>query len=120
MNDYELAITRCKELEKLLEDGFGAEGRGLHEKTSSVNSELPDPLIKKLRYIATLRNQLIHESGVAELDDQAGYIQSCDEAKRALVKLSPSPSPDCSGTGSVNGCIFWVIVIGLLVYWVMW
>ncbi len=31
MGDIEIAIKRCKRLEKLLEVDFGAEGRGLHE-----------------------------------------------------------------------------------------
>lgn len=44
MNPYEIAITRCKELEQLLEQ-LRASGRGLHDKISSVQHKLTSRLI---------------------------------------------------------------------------
>lgn len=55
MSDIELVIKRCKRLESLLGKHFAADGRGLHEKVTSVEHALPNPLVKRLRFIATVR-----------------------------------------------------------------
>jgi hypothetical protein len=91
MNDYELAITRTKELEALLEAGLGATGKGLHEKVTSVQDRLPAPLVKKLRFVATIRNKLVHDAGYQRLDDRDGFARACDEAKRELQALVAPP-----------------------------
>lgn len=87
MNDYELVIKRCKELEGLLTDGFGATGRGLHEKVSSVEGRLSQPLVKRLRFIATVRNKLVHDDDFQGLDDPAGYAEACDKAEEELRSM---------------------------------
>ena len=87
MGDYELVITNCKRLEGILEKGFGASGRGLHEKVTSVQARLPEPLIKKLRYIATIRNQLVHEEDRHRLDDKASFQRASKEAEKQLTAL---------------------------------
>lgn len=99
MNDYELAITRCKQLESLLEKEFGASGRGLHEKVSSVEGKLPEPLRKKLRFIATVRNKLMHDASYAKLDDPESYIRACDTARADLYKLIAPPIVVNKGKG---------------------
>ena len=50
-NDYELVIKTSKELEHFLETEFSAQGKGLHEKISSVQSQLPGRIISNT-YIA--------------------------------------------------------------------
>ena len=87
MNDYELAITRCKQLESLLERGFAAEGKGLHQKVTSVESRLPPALVKRLRFIATIRNKLVHEADYQGIDDRDGFREACDAAERELNLL---------------------------------
>lgn len=57
------AIDNCKEAEHLLEERFGAAGRGLHEKITSVEDLLPPRLTRILRKIATIRNKAVHERG---------------------------------------------------------
>ncbi len=89
MNDYELAIRRCKGLEALLERGFGAAGKGLHERVTSVEDRLPPPLVKRLRFVATVRNKLVHDAGYTALDDRDGFVRACDEAERGLKELLP-------------------------------
>ncbi len=59
MGQVEETISLVKEIEYLLES-IGAVGRGLHEKLSSVENQLPFSLVKVLRYIATVRNKLVH------------------------------------------------------------
>ncbi len=87
MGDYELVITNCKRLEGILEKRFGASGRGLHEKVTSVQAKLPEPLIRKLRYIATIRNQLVHEEDKHRIDDRAGFQRASKEAEKQLAAL---------------------------------
>jgi hypothetical protein len=92
MSDIELAIKRCKRLESLLTKHFAAEGRGLHEKISSVESELPFPLIKRLRFIATVRNRLVHEEDVDKLENRDDYLRACNAAEAELSKLAGIPT----------------------------
>jgi hypothetical protein len=88
MSDIELAIKRCKRLETILEESLGASGRGLHQKVSSVENALPRPLVKRLRYIASVRNKLVHEPDSDQLDDRRDYEQACDQAERELHQLT--------------------------------
>jgi hypothetical protein len=87
MSDIELTVTRCKTLESLLEQALGATGKGLHEKVTSVEKRLPQPLVKKLRFVATVRNKIVHEAGYQSLDDRAGFVRACDEAEAQLRAL---------------------------------
>jgi hypothetical protein len=87
MGDIEIAIKRCKRLEKLLEQDFGAAGRGLHEKVSSVERQLPHKVVRRLRFIATVRNKLVHEADVDRLEDRREYERACDEVEKELKRL---------------------------------
>lgn len=58
---YTTVISASKELENILETKFQATGKGLHEKVTSVEAQLPELLIRRLRKIASIRNKLIHE-----------------------------------------------------------
>jgi len=115
MNDYELAITRSKQLESLLETGFGASGRGLHEKVTSVADKLPEPLQKKLRFIATVRNKLMHDASYAKLDDPEAYVRACDAAQAELQRMLAPPITINKGKGCLGavalliGCGVWAM-----------
>ncbi len=87
MNHYELVVKRAKQLEHLLGTSFGATGRGLHEKTSSIAQFLPAPLVRKLRFIATVRNGLIHDVAIDRLDDEQGFDRACQDAQQQLEAL---------------------------------
>ncbi len=87
MSDLELAIRNCKKLEGILSK-MGASGRGLHEKVSSVESRLPEPLVRKLRFIATVRNKLVHDEACEELDDRARFVETCEHALRELRQIA--------------------------------
>ena len=87
MSDYELVIKKSKHLEQLLEEGLGAQGRGLHEKVSSVEGRLPTALVKRLRFIATVRNKLVHDAQMDRLDDRRGYEDACNKAEKELASL---------------------------------
>ncbi|HEV3439353.1 MAG TPA: hypothetical protein VG122_18450 [Gemmata sp.] len=103
MSDIELAVTKSKALESLLEQALGATGKGLHEKVSSVQDKLPQPLVKKLRFIATVRNKIVHESSYETIDDRPGFTRACDEAEAELrAMLQPAPT---------HGCLWLVLII---------
>src|SRR3954471_8456998 len=91
MSDIELAITRVKALESLLEQALGATGKGLHEKVSSVQDKLPQPLVRKLRFVATVRNKIVHESDYKQIDDRDGFLRACDEAEAELRAMCAPP-----------------------------
>ncbi len=95
-NDYELVIKTSKELEYILEHEFQAKGKGLHEKISSVASELPDNLCKRMRYLATIRNKLIHERGFDSIPDRSAFIKSFEESKDELEGILKSRNADTS------------------------
>ena len=87
-NDFELCITSSKELEHLLDTEFGASGKGLHEKISSVEKELTPKLVRNMRYLATIRNKLVHEHDFNDIPHRARFIEnfesSCEELKEIL------------------------------------
>jgi len=108
MSDIELAVTRTKALEALLE-GLGATGKGLHEKVTSVQAKLPPPLVKKLRFVATIRNKIVHESSYQQMDDRAGFERACDEAEGDLRAMAAAPQV-------VNkGCFGMVLLVGVAI-----
>ena len=88
MSDIELAVTRAKALEAVLEQ-LGATGKGLHEKVSSLQQKLAPPLVKKLRFVATVRNMIVHDSDYATIDDRDGFVRACDEAEAELNAMLP-------------------------------
>src|SRR6188472_2423172 len=90
MSDIELAITRVKSLESLLEH-IGATGKGLHEKVTSVQDRLSPALVKKLRFVATIRNKIVHESDYQQIDDRDGFLRACDEAEAELRAMTAPP-----------------------------
>ena len=89
-NDYELVIRTSKELEYFLEAEFQAHGKGLHEKITSIQNELPAELCKRMRFLATIRNKLIHERGFDQIPDRAAFIQSFEVSKLELQTIMKS------------------------------
>ncbi|CAK4609376.1 unnamed protein product [Aphanomyces euteiches] len=86
-NDYELVIKCSKELEYILEASFGAQGKGLHEKISAASSQLSPQLVKQMRFLATIRNRLIHERGFDRIPDRERFIQQFEQAANELNQL---------------------------------
>lgn len=120
MSDLDLAIRRSKRLERRLRDGLGATGRGLHEMVSSVEKKLPNDLVRKLRFIATLRNKLVHDLDYHKLDDRRGFVRACDESEREIDQLA---GPGMRGSFRlaifVAVAIVAILVIGMTIAVVM-
>ncbi|EGZ09831.1 hypothetical protein PHYSODRAFT_522589 [Phytophthora sojae] len=106
-NDYQLAIEASKELEYLLEKEFGAFGQGLHERVSSVESAIPAPTVRSIRYVATLRNRLIHDRDVRALPDRQKFIQKFDDAMVELNIIIEKKRLDAGGREppAAPGCV---------------
>lgn len=86
MSDIDLAVTRSQRLEQRLEREFGATGKGLHQKVSSVEAALPADLVRKLRLVATVRNKVVHES--ARMEDKPRFVSAADDAERELTAIA--------------------------------
>lgn len=86
-NDYELVIKTSKEIEYILGAEFHATGKGLHEKVTSVSSQLTPKLCKRLRFLATIRNRLIHERGFDSIPDRGNFIAAYEESKLEIAAV---------------------------------
>ena len=93
MSQIETVIRASKQLEQLLAQHYGATGRGLHEKTSSVEDQLDHDTVRRLRKIATLRNKVVHED--FEMDDLTDF--QCD-AQSLAQRLQPKSAIKTSKT----------------------
>ncbi len=67
---------------KLLRTQYHAEGKGLHQLISSCEERLPHDVIAKLRFIATVRNKVVHEDNY-KLDDRKGFMAACDDCEKS-------------------------------------
>ena len=81
-SDIDIVVTQSKALEALLEQKFGATGRGLHEKLTSIEYQLEVGLVKNIRWIATMRNKVVHEN--FQLTNQNDFLKSCQRALEGL------------------------------------
>lgn len=76
MSAIELAVRYSQKIEGFLEAEFGATGKGLTEKTRSVENKLPDALVRKIKRVAFIRNQVVHEDGY-EVKDESEFSALC-------------------------------------------
>ena len=99
-NDFELVIRATKDLEHLLETGFGApSGKtvGLHDKITFVesNHQLTRDTVKKLRYLVTIRNKLVHDRDFNQLPDRKQFARSYDTVEKELRDKLKESSSGC-------------------------
>ncbi|MEM7807740.1 MAG: DUF4145 domain-containing protein [Planctomycetota bacterium] len=121
MSDLELAVSRSKRLERRLRDGLAAQGKGLHELTSSVERRLPADTVRKLRFVATVRNKLVHDLDVRKLDDRKRFVLACDQIERDIDDVAgPGHRDSWRTTFLVVGVIAALIAIGMgIAIWMM-
>ena len=110
-SDIELAVATARRLESLLESRFGASGRGLHEKLASVEARLPPEALRDGRYVATMRNKVVHEDAFS-LPDRDRF-QRCARAFEKAI----GGSPKASLKPSWKLAIFLTFVVGLVILW---
>jgi hypothetical protein len=84
MSFVESVLARTREMESLLEQNYGASGKGLHDKASSVEGALDTTRVKRIRYIATIRNKLVHEADYKYDGDEKAFLELCDRLITSL------------------------------------
>ncbi len=77
-------VVLTRTLETLLEERFGAEGKGLHEKLNSVESSIPDHLLKRGHFIASIRNKAVHQEAHSSPDS---FYETCEKMIAELRAL---------------------------------
>ncbi len=93
-SDNDVVLEASKRLETVLKERHGAAGRGLHEYTSDVEDALPEPVVKTLRRLATVRNNVVHGdaagdgsgSGLDGIHQKARYVLQAGRSYDWLVK----------------------------------
>lgn len=66
---------------------FGATGKGLHENITSVEKQLTPDMVKHMRYLATIRNKLVHEHDFNSIPDRSKFITNFDSSSRELKEI---------------------------------
>mmetsp|Transcript_14004 Transcript_14004/g.19475 ORF Transcript_14004/g.19475 Transcript_14004/m.19475 type:complete len:107 (-) Transcript_14004:16-336(-) len=84
-SDLDLVVHYSKKLEGIL-DSYGATGKGLHQKTNSLESKLPADVKKDLHYIATIRNKIVHETSFQKVENRTEFIQKCQSVEQRLYQ----------------------------------
>jgi len=103
MNNWKI-IKYNKKIEQLLVEKYQASGKGLHSKLTSVEDKLSPELVKRIRYIATIRNKLVHEDAFNKIPEN--FIK---KNKEVIKELSQQK----------NEVLSWVIFILLLILLVL-
>ncbi|TYZ65961.1 hypothetical protein PybrP1_010957 [[Pythium] brassicae (nom. inval.)] len=99
-NDFQLVIEASKELEHLLGTHFGADGRGLHERISTAAHQLPPPTVRTLRFVASVRNALVHDHRVTRLEDRALFERRLATVLEELHVLIAKKQLDARSNGA--------------------
>jgi hypothetical protein len=84
LSDINLVIRKSKKYETVLTKNYGAVGKGLHEKISSIENLIEVDLIKSLRLVATVRNKLLHDDDYKKIDNREGFLKACLHIEKSL------------------------------------
>jgi hypothetical protein len=87
----ESVVERTKRIEGLLERNYNATGRGLHEKITSVEAYFDASTIGQARFIASVRNKLLHEDGYSFDGEEKAFLDACDQLIEKLNNPTPLP-----------------------------
>ena len=114
MSDIEKVVKRTRRLEALLRLRYHADGRGLHQLVTSVEERLPHDVIAKLRYVATIRNKVVHDEDY-QLDDRKHFLAVCDECEK---ELTPRASRFIWGIALILMMVITMLALGF--YYIHW
>jgi hypothetical protein len=87
MSDIDIAVKGAKKIEAFLVTNFGAVGRGLHDKLSSVENRIPPKLQKQIRFVASVRNAVVHEEGENLMRNPIAYETTVDQILHGLNEV---------------------------------
>lgn len=114
MSDIESVVQRTRRLEHLLRVRYHAEGQGLHQLITSCQDRLPHDVISKLRYVATIRNKIVHEENY-QLEDKHQFMLVCDDCEQ---ELTPRADRFIWRTAVMLMAI--ITLLALLFYYIHW
>jgi len=102
MGQIEEVVLLTREIESLL-DQLGANGRGMHEKISSIEHKFDRETVRKMRWIATLRNKTMHEHGF-KIDAMSDFKSAAASLIKQLKKMvKPKKKEGCYIATAVYG-----------------
>lgn len=81
-----LAVEQSKNLELLLKQRFSAYGKGLTEKVKSIEYDLPAELVSKIKHIAKVRNNVVHDDGEL-LVEPTDFLRECEIVVAEVYKI---------------------------------
>ncbi|UJF19301.1 DUF4145 domain-containing protein [Vibrio sp. SS-MA-C1-2] len=114
MAEIEMVVTKTRHLEFLLKEHYHAKGKGLHQLINSCEKRLPHDVIGKLRFIASVRNKVVHQDGY-QLDNRKQFIAACDYCENILTPRAER---------LIWRVVFWLVVslslVGLWFYIQHW
>ncbi len=90
---YEKVEEYTKTIEGLLIRKFGATGKGLHEKTTSVEMKLPALVVQGIRTVASISNKLMHDEGFTPESIPPHYERLCNEIEEWLSDAQREENP---------------------------
>lgn len=117
MSEIEKTIKLTRKIESLLEDKLDANGRGLHEKISSVEHRLSSALTSELRKIATIRNKLVHEDDF-QIEDSTNFFTYCEDVVNYL-KSQPDQNSSTISKAGIDKIVresFSLLIVGFFYY----
>lgn len=110
MSELEIVVTSSRRLEGVLRRRFKAQGKGLHSLVSSVQHQLPKSAVRGLRYVATLRNKVVHDEGF-RLRSVPDFEKEVARIERLLAKTAPGRATGwlyLALTVAVAGAAYWL------------
>lgn len=81
---YEQIINKTKDIETIL-NNLGAEGKGLHEKVSSLKN-INKQVIKSIRFMATIRNNFLHDNNFKLTNDKLEEFNDAYEVASTMLQ----------------------------------
>ncbi len=86
MSSIEIVVKYSRLIENILEEEFGAYGKGLHEKVNDVEEIIPIELAQSIRKIANIRTQIVYKDNFA-IQNQIKFIRSSEKVIDALKEI---------------------------------
>lgn len=115
MTDLNKVIAGAKGIEKILVEQFGGTGRGMTEKLNSSRYRIPEPLKKRIKHLAWLRNRSVHEEGFV-IQDGDDYLAKCESVCDELLRAHAIAVQAAAKRGPGKGRLLAFAVLALVIY----
>lgn len=127
-----IAVQGSKRIEAVLRDGFNAEGRGLHEYLTDVEHRIPANIVRQARYIASVRNKVVHEE--EEIHDLDKFNQTVEQVIHAMNNILEKErlkketlqrgryhgeALEKKPSGRINALFIFFAIIGAIYFWLL-